>query len=40
MVLAGKVKENPNTFYKYIKRIAKERIGLLKDQHVSLCVEQ
>eukprot|EP00061_Rhincodon_typus_P015194 g42732.t1 len=41
IALANRIKENPKGFYKYIKdkRVTKDRIGPLKDQQGSLCVE-
>ena len=41
MSLAGRIKENPKAFYAYIrrKRVAKERVGPLKDSGGNLCVE-
>ena len=37
--MADKAKENPKSFYKYIKgkRVTRERVGPLKDQQGHLC---
>ena len=39
--LASRIKENPKVFYPYIKskRVARERVGPLKDRGGNLCVE-
>eukprot|EP00061_Rhincodon_typus_P005144 g24309.t1 len=40
-LLANRIKENPKTFYTYIKskRVARERTGPVKDKGGNLCVE-
>ena len=39
--MADKAKENPKSFYKYIKRsrVTKKRVGSLKDQQGHLCAD-
>ena len=39
--MADMAKENPKSFYKYIKgkRVIRERVGPLKDQQDHLCAE-
>ena len=41
MSLADRIKENPMAFYTYIRntRVARERVGPLKDKGGKLCVE-
>ena len=39
--MAGRIKENPNAFYRYVrnKRRTKVRLGPVKDSSGKLCVE-
>ena len=39
--MASRIKENPKAFYTYIKskRVARERVGPLKDRGGNLCAE-
>jgi len=41
MALASRIKENTKAFYTYTrsKRVARERVGPLKDRGWNLCVE-
>ena len=39
--MANRIKENPKAFYSYVKskRVARERVGPLKDSGGDLCME-